>query len=220
MSDPSLPGGKKLCPQCTTYVGVNDAICGNCGYNFGTGAEGPGGTEGAGTGGTDEGQPFEPLTVYAPDSGLPGSTGRWAGRAILIVVLVVILGIGGIIAFVTISVTDKATDIIDNIPGVGEFTFTSDPGGGTNQATDSASCQDIITRYQRKVLANDGQPADLPEVIGDAATEMGPGSFEFQAFTTIYSSANGIQTAITDGTKAALKKTKKDVKNKCEERYG
>ena len=48
---------------------------------------------------------------------------------------------------------------------------------------------------------------------------MGTGSYEFRTFTAIYTGANGVQTAITDGTKAALRKTKKDARAACSRRY-
>ena len=218
MSDPSIPGGKKLCPSCTTYVGVNDSVCGNCGYNFETGenpAEGPG----------SAGSPTEPLTVYSESSGPPRIAGQGAGRAIAVGVLVVILAVAGVIVFVAKGVFDATEDVRQQFPDFGNFTpggdldfSPGDFGAGTNQATDFDSCVKLMNKYLKKVLANDGQPADLPTILQDAATEMGVGSPEFSDFTTIYTGTAG--TAVTDGTKAALKEAKKDAKAACRRRYG
>ena len=212
MSDPTIPGGKKLCPSCTTYVGVNDSVCGNCGYNFDTG-------ENAGGAGDQAGSPTEPLTVYSQNDGPPRIAAPGAGKVIAIVVALLIVGIAGAIFFFASSFVKTAEDITTEItdidvPGIGEFTFTpGDIGGGTNPATDYRSCVQIMNEYLRKVLANDGQPGNLAGILEDAVTEMGVSSAEFSNFTTIYTANAG--TAVTQGTKPALKQAKKDAKAAC-----
>ena len=212
MSDPTLPGGKKLCPSCTTYVGVNDFLCGNCGYNFETG-------ENPGEGADAPGPPTEPLTVYSESKGPPRIAGQGLGKSIAVVALVIILAIGAGIYLVANRILGATEDLQDQVPGSGDFEFSPDTlGDGTNPATDFDSCVKLLNRYLRKVLANDGRPDNLPAVLEDAATEMGVGSHEFSAFTSIYTGTAG--TAITDGTKAALKEAKKESERVCRREYG
>ena len=217
MSDPTIPGGKKLCPSCTTYVGVNDSVCGNCGYNFETGENPDGGGDEAGT-------PGRPLTVYSESSGPPRVGGSGAGKVIAIAVALLIVGVAGGIFFFANSLIDTAEDVTTEItdidvPGIGEFTFSpGDIGGGTNPATDYRSCVRLMNEYLKKVLANDGQPGNLAGILEDAVTEMGISSAEFSNFTTIYTANAG--TAVTQGTKPALKQAKKDAKAACRREWG
>jgi hypothetical protein len=209
VSDPILPGGKKLCPSCTTYVGVNDSICGNCGYDFETG-------EKTGEGSGVAGPPTQPLTVYSESSGPPRITGQ--GRIVGIAILVVVLAIAGVVAIATNGVFDAAEDVQEQAPGAGGLDFSpGDLGGGTNPATDLNSCVRVINKYLKLVLANDGQPGNLPAILQAAVNEMGFTNPEFQLFTSIYTQNAG--SAVTDGTRPALRAAKKDAKVACREEW-
>ena len=200
--------GKKLCPSCTTYVGVNDSICGNCGYNFVTGEEQDDGAD-------DGGRPTQPLTVYSESSGPPRTTN--AGRTVGMVILVVVLVIGAGVAFLARTVFNATEDVQRGIEDI-DIDFTpGDIGIGTNPATDYDSCVRLLNKYLKKVLANDGQPDDLPTILQDAASEMGVG-YEFRVFTTIYTNAVG--TAVTEGTKPAVREAKNDAREACRREYG
>ena len=192
-------------------MGVNDSICGNCGYNFDTGENPDEGSDAAG-------KPTQPLTVYSEGSGPPRISGQGLGKVIAVAVLVLIVAVGAGIAFVANRVFDATEEIQDQVPDFGDFEFTpGEIGSGTDPATDYASCVKLLNKYLRQVLANDGQPADLTTIVQNAATEMGVG-YEFNAFTTIY--ADTVGTAITDGTKPARKEAKADARDACRQRYG
>jgi hypothetical protein len=206
--------GQRLCPSCARYGPDDEPICRHCGYNFDTGVTG-----------SSTGAPIladRPEAQPAPTMEQP--RGRsWAGRvlALAIVAAVVAAVIGPVVA-----IFESATDVIQDFSGQFDVEapdievpdITTGPDLFSTDAGSSEKCKKRLTRHLGKLLANDGSGSrPLSELFIAASVALGPSSFEYRTLVQIFSSNQGL--AISNGTRAALRRAERDISRACNRHY-
>lgn len=216
MSGPELGGpGQRLCPSCARFGPESAQACKHCGYNFESGSNPS--WQGA------------PILADAPErdaaSSVPTAATRrhWPGRAIAAVILIVVVA-----AFVgpILTLFDSATELIQDLPGqidvdvpdisIPDINTDVGPFGGDAGSYDK--CHDRITKYIRRMLANDGSGSrPLNELFIQASVKLGAGSFEYRTLVSVFSQNQG--TAISQGTRAGVRGAERDAKKACRQHY-